>query len=232
MNRTEVAIILPALNEVGSVEPVVNAFLAEGVRVVLVDNGSTDGTFAAAVSTGAEVVSEEKRGYGNACLAGLSYLNSRPPKIVAFADCDGTLDPHELHVLTDPIEAGEAELVLGMRAQVEKGALPLHQQLGNALARTLLRLLYGLRIADIPPYRACSWSFITTLDLSEPTYGFPIETVAISARRGGRIKEVGVTYRRRLEGKSKVTGSLQSSLRAGWTMIALTVALRFRRMRV
>jgi len=232
MNKDDVAIILPALNEVGSVESVVNGFLAEGVRVVLVDNGSTDGTASVAMRTRAEVVSEEKRGYGNACLAGLSYLTSRPPKIVAFADCDGTLDPHELHALIDPIEAGEADLVLGMRTQVEKGALPLHQRFGNALTRTLLRFLYGLRIGDIPPYRACSWPFIATLDLSEPTYGFPIETVAISARRGGRITEVGVTYRRRLEGRSKVTGSLQSSLRAGWTMITLAVALRFRRMRM
>jgi glycosyltransferase involved in cell wall biosynthesis len=230
VNKDEVAIILPALNEIGSVESVVNGFLAESVRVVLVDNGSTDGTAAAAARTRAEVVSEEKRGYGNACLAGLSYLNSRPPKIVAFADCDGTLDPHELHTLIDPIETGEADLVLGMRTQVEKGALPLHQRFGNALTSTLFRLLYGLRIGDIPPYRACSWSFIARLDLSEPTYGFPIETVAISARKGGRIKEVGVTYRRRLEGRSKVTGSFQSSLSAGWAMISLVVALRFRRM--
>ncbi len=229
--KDEVAVILPALDEVGSVESVANGFLAQGVRAVVVDNGSTDGTVEAARRTEAEVVIEDKRGYGNACLAGLTYLNSRPPKIVVFADCDGTLDPHELQSLIEPIETGGADLVLGTRTQVEKGALPSHQRFGNALAGAVLRILYGLRIRDIPPYRALSWSFITNLGLSEPTFGLPIETVALSARKGGRIREVNVTYRRRLEGRSKVTGSLRSSLKAGWTMLALAVALRFRRIR-
>ena len=106
--KDEVAVILPALDEVGSVESVANGFLAQGVRAVVVDNGSTDGTVEAARRTEAEVVIEDKRGYGNACLAGLTYLNSRPPKIVVFADCDGTLDPHELQSLIEPIETGGA----------------------------------------------------------------------------------------------------------------------------
>lgn len=229
MNRNQVAVILPALNEVGSVETVVNGFLKEGVRVVVVDNGSTDGTAAAANHAGAEVVSEHIRGYGKACLAGLAYLAARPPQVVAFADCDGTLDPHELLALIAPIETGEAELVLGRRSQIEKGAFPLHQRVGNGITRALLRALYGLKISDIPPYRAVRWSFLANLRLSEPSYGFPIETVVISVRKGGRIKEVEVAYRRRLNGRSKVTGSLHTSLKAGWTMVTLAVTLRFRK---
>jgi len=232
MNPARVAVILPALNEEGSVKPVVAGFLSEGVRVVVVDNGSTDDTAAAATSAGAEVVSEQIRGYGKACIAGLGYLTSRPPEVVAFADCDGTLDPHQLITLITPIEAGEADLVLGRRNQIEKGAFPLHQRLGNELTRLLLRTLYGLSISDIPPFRASRWSFLSTLGLSETSYGFPIETVVLSARKGGRIKEVGVTYRRRTQGKSKVTGSLRTSLVAGWTMIALAVSLRFRKIKL
>jgi glycosyltransferase involved in cell wall biosynthesis len=222
-------VILPALNEEGSVESVVAGFRSEGARVLVVDNGSTDRTALMALNAGAEVVHEKKRGYGNACLAGLSYLSSQPPTIAVFSDCDGTLDPRDLAGLILPIENGSADLVLGRRVHVEQGALPLHQRIGNAIALLLLRVLYGLKVGDIPPYRAVRWSFLIDLRLSERTYGLPAETVAVAARKRGRIEEVGVAYRRRFDGRSKVTGSIRSSLRAGWSMLSLLVVLRFRR---
>jgi glycosyltransferase involved in cell wall biosynthesis len=225
----EVAVILPALNEESSVATVVSGFRSEGARVLVVDNGSTDGTVRAALHAGAEVVREKKQGYGNACLKGISYLESRPPEIAVFADCDGTLEPHDLGNLISPIEIGTADLVLGRRVHVEKGALPMHQRFGNAIALVMLRVLYGLAVSDIPPYRAVRWSFLSQLGLSERTYGLPIETVASAARRNGRVEEVGVTYRRRLGGESKVAGSLRTSIRAGWSMLSLLVVLRFRK---
>ena len=174
--------------------------------------------------------SAESRGYGNACLAGLSYLVSNPPRIVVFADCDGTLDPLDLSGLIAPIEYGNADLVLGRRVRVERGALPLHQKLGNFAACFLLRILYGVVVNDIPPYRAMRWNFITRLGLSEKTYGFPIETIALTAKNGGNVEEVNVSYRCRLAGESKVTGSLSASLRAGLKMMIVPIRLRFRRL--
>ena len=230
MNRSTVAVILPALNEISCVEKVVEEFLRDGTRVIVVDNGSNDGTGQAAQAAGAEVVYEKTRGYGSACLAGLSYLASSPPQIVAFADCDGSLDPQDLSALIAPIESGNADLVLGRRARVERGALPMHQRFGNAIACYSLRILYGVTVNDIPPYRAVRWFFITRLGLSERTYGFPIETIALTAKRGGNVEEVDVSYRCRFSGESKVTGSLSASLRAGVTMIALPIKLRFRRL--
>ncbi|MGA3296705.1 MAG: glycosyltransferase family 2 protein, partial [Candidatus Bathyarchaeia archaeon] len=227
MNRSAVAVILPALNEINCVEKVVEGFLREGTRVIVVDNGSNDGTGQAAQAAGAEVVYEKILGYGSACLAGLSYLTSHPPQIVVFADCDGTLDTHDIHNLIAPIESGNADLVLGRRARVERGALPLHQKLGNLVACFLLRILYGVVVNDIPPYRAMRWTFITGLDLSERTYGFPIETIALTAKNGGNVEEVNVSYRCRLSGESKVTGSLSASLRAGVKMMIVTIQLRF-----
>jgi glycosyltransferase involved in cell wall biosynthesis len=229
MSRETVAVVLPALNEAACVEPVVHGFIREGARVIVVDNGSTDGTAQAAQRAGAEVVYENVRGYGSACLAGLSHLISQPPQIVVFADCDGTLDPQEIHNLIKPIESGHADLVLGRRARVERGALPIYQTFGNALACFLLHIFYGLTISDIPPYRASRWSLLQRLALSERNYGFPIETVALAARGGGRIEKVDVAYRLRAAGESKVTGSLSTALRAGVTMIALVLALRFRK---
>ena len=232
MTEQTVAVILPALNEASCVGTVVNGFLSEGVRVVVVDNGSTDGTQQIAKQAGAEVVSEKLRGYGSACLAGVAYLKSQPPSIVVFADCDGTLNPQEIRRLVAPIEYDKADLVLGRRVRVEKGALPAHQKLGNRIACFLFEALYDLPINDIPPYRALRWSFLDRLALSEKTYGFPVETVALAARLGCRVAEVDVDYRARLGGRSKVTGSLLASVRAGSTMVALVISIRFRRLRV
>ena len=226
---SDVAVILPALNEIGCVEQVVDGFLHEGTRVILVDNGSSDGTAQAAQKAGAEVVYESKRGYGNACLAGLSYLTGRPPSIVVFADCDGTLESAEIRNMIAPVESGNVDLVLGRRVRIERGALPIHQKVGNVVACFILQWFYGLTIRDIPPYRAARWSFLRQLNLSEKTYGFPVETVALAARKGGRIAEVDVTYRRRLGGRSKVAGSLTASLRAGMSMFTVLISLRYGR---
>ncbi len=182
----DVAVILPALNEVECVKQVVEGFLREGIRVVVVDNGSTDGTAQAAENAGAEVVHEDRRGYGNACLAGLSYLNARPPSIVAIADCDGSQDSAEIRKITAPVEAGSADLVLGRRVPVEPGALAIHQRVGNGVVSFMLSRLYGVNLRDISPYRAVRWSFLRNLALSERTYGFPIEMVVLAIREGGR----------------------------------------------
>lgn len=228
MNRNTVAVILPALNEVSCVRRVVEDFLHEGTRVVVVDNGSTDGTGRVAEKAGAEVVYEEAEGYGNACLAGLSYLSTTPPEIVVFADCDGTLDANDLWRLVDPINSGDADLVLGRRARVERGSLPMHQRFGNTIACFLFGILYGLSIRDIPPYRAANWSFMERLGLSQRTCGLPVETVALTALRNGRIKEVDVSYRVRIGGRSKVAGSFSGAIKAGGTMLSLLIGLWFR----
>lgn len=225
----DVAVILPALNEAQTVEAVVEGFLAEGVRVIVVDNGSSDGTGQAAEKTGAEVVYENIRGYGSACLAGLSYLAARPPSIVVFADCDGTQEAAELRKIIAPVRSGSAELVLGRRVPVERGASPIHQRVGNKLVCFLLERLYGLKLNDISPYRAVRWSFVKELGLSEKTYGFPTEMVALAIRKGGRVEEVDVSYHRRAAGRSKVTGSLTASLQAGVTMITVLISLRYGR---
>jgi glycosyltransferase involved in cell wall biosynthesis len=225
----EVSVILPALNEIECVKQVVEGFLREGSSVIVVYNGSTDGTAQAAKNAGAKAVYEDKRGYGHACLAGLSHLATQPPSIVVFADCDGTQEPAEIWKITAPVKSGRADLVLGRRVPVERGALATHQRVGNALVCFLLRRLYGLTVRDISPYRAVRWSFLRQLDLSEKTYGFPIEMVILAAQSGGRLEEVDVTLRRRRGGRSKVTGSLTASLRAGWTMIAVLISLWYKR---
>ena len=73
-----IAVVIPALDEERAL-PLVLAALPAGVRVVVVDNGSTDGTARVAREAGAEVVAEPRRGYGRACLAGITAYSAQFP---------------------------------------------------------------------------------------------------------------------------------------------------------
>lgn len=228
MTAGEIAVLLPALDEAGNVEHVVSGFQATADRIVVVDNGSTDATAERARAAGAEVVLEPRRGYGAACLAGLDHLSEDPPEVVVFADCDGTQDPSELPHLVGPILAGQADLVLGYRK--DPGAIPVKNRVARWVYCTLLLVLYGQRVRDVPPYRAARWRTLGTLELSQPTVGFPVETVAMACRRGARISEVPVAHRERYRGRSKVGTTPLEVLQIAWIMTTTLIRLRFRRL--
>jgi glycosyltransferase involved in cell wall biosynthesis len=149
-----VAVIIPALNEEGAVGQVVAQVPQPPVdEIIVVDNASIDGTAAEAAQAGAHVISEERRGYGQACYAGAREAKS---EILVFLDADGTFDPAEIRELIKPIQKEGANLVLGSRELGEGGkeaVLP-HQRFGNLLAVRLLRWLYGQRFTDLGPFRA------------------------------------------------------------------------------
>ncbi|MGH2526589.1 MAG: glycosyltransferase, partial [Actinomycetota bacterium] len=104
-------VILPVLNEVSSIPWVLGRMPAE-YRPIVVDNGSTDGSPFVARELHARVVAEPRRGFGAACAAGLAVAEA---DVVVFMDCDGSLDPAHLPTVVGPIEAGDADLVLGAR---------------------------------------------------------------------------------------------------------------------
>ncbi|MDE1819353.1 MAG: glycosyltransferase family 2 protein [Euryarchaeota archaeon] len=228
MKRGEVAVVLPALDEEGSVGDVVRGFLAQGVRVIVVDNGSRDRTASRAAEAGAEVAEEPRRGYGRACLNGISYLAIAPdpPEIVVFADCDGSLDPRDLPRLLTPIQEGVGDLVVGRRVPVGPLALPAHQRAGNRSVVLLLHALYGLRLHDVSSFRALRFSLVPSLALSETTYGLPVEMLVRAALCGARVREVDVTCRPRQSGRSKVSGHAGATIRAFLRMVRVGVALR------
>ncbi|MBI1894599.1 MAG: glycosyltransferase family 2 protein [Candidatus Rokubacteria bacterium] len=218
-----VGVVIPALNEEATIDAVVAAVPRRVTdEIVVVDNGSSDRTAQVAGGAGAKVVREERRGYGAACARGLASL-SQAVEVVVFLDGDGSQDPREMEVLLTPIERGEADLVLGIR-QRGAAAHPIHARVGNWVVTTLLRWRYGLRLSDIPPFRAIRRSLLAELRMREMTYGWPVEMVVRVARRGRRIVEVPVTHRPRLGGQSKVAGTFWGSLKAGCAF--LTVALR------
>jgi len=218
-----VGVVIPALNEEEAIGPVVSAVPRQIVKeIIVVDNGSSDRTSQVARGAGARVVREERRGYGAACARGAASLGPAVD-VVVFLDGDGSQDPAEMGNLLVSLESEAADLVLGAR-QRGAAAHPMHARVGNWVVTTLLRWRYGLRLSDIPPFRAIRRSLLAELRMREMTYGWPVEMVVRVARRGRRIVEVPVTHRPRLGGQSKVAGTFWGSLKAGYAF--LTVALR------
>ncbi len=198
-------------------------------QVVVVDNGSRDGTAAVARAAGAQVVAEPVAGYGRACLGGLAHLRGAPPDAVVFVDGDHSDDPSELPRLLAPLVAGGADLVIGSRTlgAREPGAFTAVQAFGNWLAPALLRLLWGARATDLGPFRAVRWATLESLGMRDRDFGWTVEMQARAAARGVRTVEVPVSYRRRRHGRSKIAGTLVGSARAGAKILATIVRVRF-----
>jgi glycosyltransferase involved in cell wall biosynthesis len=209
------SVVIPARDEAGAIGAVVAAArrIVDG-EVVVVDNGSRDGTGAVALAAGARVVRETRRGYGFACLAGVAALPSA--EVVVFVDGDGSMLPADIPLLVAPIVDGAADVVCGSRVALgDAGSMPRHQALGNRVALLLLRCLYGVRLTDLGPYRAVRGSTLRALAMPGSRFAWPAQLLARAARRGARIVEVDVGYRQRAAGRSKVSGSVRGSLEAG-----------------
>ncbi|HWF53301.1 MAG TPA: glycosyltransferase family 2 protein [Solirubrobacteraceae bacterium] len=204
-----IEVILPALDEAESI-PGVIAAMPSGFVPLIVDNGSRDGSAEVAASCGARVVREPQRGFGAACFAGLLAAES---EVVCFMDCDGSLDPGELHRVADPVSGGTADLCLGARMP-EPGAWPWHAQLANRVLAFELRRRTGAALTDLGPMRAARREALLALGLQDRGSGWPLEMVLRAAAESWRVTEVGVAYRPRSGGRSKVSGNVRGTVRA------------------
>lgn len=216
-----VAVVIPAFNEADSIAAVVKEVPAElDADVLVVNNNSSDATPEIARAAGATVVIETRQGYGYACARGVRHLSNsqNKPDIVVFLDGDYSDYPGEMTGLVRPIVEQGYDLVIGCRLKVQRSAMPLQQVLGNRLATGLIKLFYGRRFRDLGPFRAVKFEKLVELGLQDRTYGWPVEMQVKAIRKNMRILEVPVSYRPRL-GKSKISGTLQGTLLAGYKII-------------
>jgi glycosyltransferase involved in cell wall biosynthesis len=229
---SQVAAVIPVLNEEGAIGPTVAGIPRDAVgRVVVVDGGSRDGTVAEAEAAGAEVLLESRRGYGQACATGAAHAAAQGATVIVFMDGDGSDAAEQSARLIAPIMRGEADFVIGSRTrgEREKGSMGLHQVLSGRVIGAAGGLLSGTRYSDMCGFRAISTAALARLPMRETTYGWNLEMQMRAAFARLRIIELPVPYRCRIAGQSKVAGTLKGSVKAGWRITTTLVRVAVQR---
>ena len=219
-----VSVVIPCLNEVEAVGQCVREVQAaldrsgyEG-EIVVVDNGSIDGSGEAARAAGARVIEEGRPGYGSAYQAGFAAARGR---YVVMGDADGTYDFGDIPRLVEQLEEG-ADCVVGsrLRGSMEPGAMPwLHRHLGNPVLTAILNLFFRTGLSDTHcGMRAFRREHLETLDLRTTGMEFASEQIIRASKVGMQFSEFPIPYRRRA-GRSKL-----SSFADGWRHLRLLLA--------
>ncbi len=215
----KISVIIPAFNEEESIGLVIKSLPQKKIKeIIVVNNGSTDKTAYIAKEHGARVVDEAYRGYGAACLKGISELNE--PEIVVFLDGDFSDFPEEIESLVNPIINNQADFVLGSRMLLPQSRISLLPQAryGNLLAVFLLKLFFQHQFTDLGPFRAIRYKSLKELKMVDKNFGWTVEMQIKAVKHGLCIKEVPVQYRKRI-GVSKITGTISGTFKAGFKII-------------
>tara|TARA_B100001057_G_scaffold313236_1_gene313385 strand:- start:92 stop:784 length:693 start_codon:yes stop_codon:yes gene_type:complete len=227
LKSKDIRVIIPALNEQDAIGRVIEEIPKDWIsEIIVVDNGSSDKTFATAQELGVKVLKESKRGYGWACLKAIDHLSKSDlkPDIVVFIDADYSDYPTELVKLVDPIINGAADMVIGSRnlGRKEPGSMMPQQIFGNWLATKLISYLYGIDYTDLGPFRAIKYDTLIQLKMDDKTYGWTVEMQIKAIKNKLNIQEVAVNYRKRI-GISKISGTFKGTVLAGYKIISTIV---------
>jgi hypothetical protein len=154
-------------------------------------------------------------------------LASPDAEVIAFADADGSFDGADLAAVAGPVLTGDADLVVGSRlaGTRDPGAMSALAALDNRLLGLACRLLFGVPLTDLGPFRAIRRDVLVALGIRDRGHGWPLEMIGRAGRAGLRVLEVPVRYHSRAGGTSKVTGSLPGTLRAAGAMAQVTCRL-------
>jgi len=213
-----IKVIIPAYNEADSIGSVIKDIPEIVNEVIVVSNNSNDDTEKNANKAGATVLTESQKGYGHACLKGMSYIaeQDQKPHIVVFLDGDYSDYPEELSKIVEPIIKDNLDFVIGARVKRlrENGSMTIPQIFGNWLATMLMRIMYGAKFTDLGPFRAIKYDKLLDLDMEDKTYGWTVEMQLKALKHRLTYTEIPVNYRNRI-GVSKVSGTLKGAIFAG-----------------
>ncbi|MGB4400450.1 MAG: glycosyltransferase family 2 protein [Daejeonella sp.] len=226
-----IKVIIPAYNEEKSIAHVIFEIPELVEEIIVVSNKSTDSTIENAKMAGATVLSEDRAGYGNACLKGINYISLQKvkPDIVVFLDGDYSDYPEELVKLVAPIIDNDIDFVIGARVKHlrEDGSMTPQQIFGNWLATFLMRCLFSSKFTDLGPFRAIKYDKLVELQMIDKTYGWTVEMQLKALKQGLSYIEIPVRYRKRI-GVSKVSGTVRGTVMAGIKIIGWIAKYSFK----
>ncbi len=213
-----IKVIIPAFNEADSISHVIREIPSIVSEVIVVNNNSSDDTAKNAEAVGATVISENRKGYGYACLAGMDHIakQSKKPSIIVFIDGDYSDYPEELTKIVQPILEKDVDFVVGARVKElrEKDSMTPQQIFGNWLATFLMKLFFRATFTDLGPFRAIKYDQLLAMEMEDKTYGWTVEMQLKALRKKMTYTEVPVRYKKRI-GISKVSGTVKGSIFAG-----------------
>ena len=174
-----IKVIIPAYNEADSIAHVIKDIPDVVNEIIVVSNNSNDDTEINAENAGATVITEANKGYGYACLKGMTYISKQKnkPDIVVFLDGDYSDYPEELTKIIKPIIDDDIDFVVGARTKHlrENGSMTLPQIFGNWLATTLMTIFFRAKFSDLGPFRAIKYDKLLQLNMEDKTYGWTVE---------------------------------------------------------
>jgi dolichol-phosphate mannosyltransferase len=221
MNKDDVCILIPTLNEGKTIGGLVNEFRSMGFSDILVIDGhSSDNTVKNAESAGARVVMQSGKGKGQAVSQAFQLITSN---YVVMMDGDGTYLPEEVIKILEPVTTGVADHVIGNRfANYQKGAFTSLNLFGNKILNTIFGFAYGMWLKDIlSGYRAFNTDAFKNLDLNRTGFEVETEITVECVKKDLRIVEVPITYLARVSGAATKLEPIRDGFRIATTIYML-----------
>ena len=224
-----ILVIIPVRNEESTIATVIQSLQTLGLNQIrVVDNNSIDASATQARAAGAEVIFEPIPGYGRACWRGLQQL---PPEIEWILFCDGDGSDDLRHLPEFFAQRDNFELIIGDRNATLAGrtAMTPVQKFGNRLASLLINWGWGYQYHDLGPLRLIRRCALEKMQMQDRGMGWTVEMQVKAVECDLRISELPVNYCLRQGGKSKISGTVTGSIKAGMVILGTIASLFLRR---